>query len=73
MIASALIVDALVHLHLAPQYQLSAPGGIGAGNLFRIQGVVAIAAAAWVMLRGSRKSYATACLVAISALSAVIV
>ena len=73
VIASALLVDVVVHLHLAPQYQLSAPGGIGAGNLFRIQGVVAIAAAAWVMLRGSRNSYAAAFLVAISALGAVIV
>ena len=73
VITVALLVDAVVHLHLAPRYQLSAPGGIGAGNLFRVQAVVAVAAAVWVMLRGSRNSYAAAFLVAISALGAVIV
>jgi hypothetical protein len=30
-----LIVDALIHLQLAPGYELAAPGGIGQGNLFR--------------------------------------
>jgi len=70
--ALALVVDAVVHLHLAPGYQLSAPGGIGAGNLFRIEAAVALAAAVWVLLRGTRSSYAAAFLVAASALGAVI-
>lgn len=72
VIASALLVDAVVHLHLASRYQLSAPGGIGAGNLFRIQAVTAAAVAVWVMLRGTRSAYAANFLVAASALGAVI-
>jgi hypothetical protein len=31
-----LAVDAGIHLRLGGDYQQSAPGGIGAGNLFRI-------------------------------------
>ena len=68
----ALLVDALVHLHLAPGYQLSAPGGIGAGTLFRLEAAVALAAAVWVLVRGTRTSYAAAFLVAVSALGAVL-
>ena len=71
-IALALLVDAVVHLHLAPGYQLSAPGGIGAGNLFRIEAAVALVAAVFVVVRGSRTSYAAAFLVALSALGAVL-
>ena len=71
-IALALLVDVVVHLHLAPGYQLSAPGGIGAGNLFRIEAAVALVAAVFVVVRGSRASYAAAFLVALSALGAVL-
>ena len=68
--ALALLVDAVVHVHLAPGYQLSAPSGIGAGNLFRIEAAVALAAAILVLIRGNRMSYAVAFLVALSALAA---
>lgn len=71
--ALALLVDATVHVHLAPGYQLSAPSGIGAGNLFRIEAAVALAAAIFVLIRGNRTSYAVALLVALSALAAVVV
>ena len=67
-----MLIDAVVHLHLAPGYQLSAPSGIGAGNLFRLQAVVALAAAVLVLVRGNRTSYAAALLIGLSALSAVI-
>ena len=70
--ALALLVDAVVHVHLAPGYQLSAPSGIGAGNLFRIEAAVALAAAILVLIRGNRMSYAVAFLVAVSALAAVV-
>jgi len=70
--ATALLVDAVVHIHLAPGYQLSAPSGIGAGNLFRLEAAVAIAAALLVLIRGSRTSYAVSLLVASSALAAVL-
>lgn len=72
LIALALVVDAVVHLHLASGYQLSAPSGMGAGNLFRLEALVAIAAALFVLARGSRTSYAVALLVASSALAAVL-
>jgi len=62
----------VVHLHLAPEYQLSAPDGIGAGNLFRVQAFVALAAAVFVLVRGTRTSYVVAFLVAGSALGAVV-
>lgn len=72
LIALALVIDAVVHLRLASGYQLSAPAGIGAGNLFRLQAVVALAAAAFVLVRGDRASFAVAFLVAVSALGAVL-
>lgn len=70
--ALALLVDAGVHVHLASGYQLSASGGIGAGNLFRVEAVVALAVAVWVLLQGTRAAYAGAFVVAVSALAAVI-
>jgi hypothetical protein len=72
LVAAALAVDAFVHLTLAANYQLAAPGGIGAGNVFRIEAVVAILAALYVLIRGSRLSFAAAFVVAFSALVAVI-
>ncbi len=64
LIAVALVVDAVVHLHLASGYQLSAPSGIGAGNVFRLEALVAVAAALLVVVHGNRTSYAVALLVA---------
>ena len=72
LIALALLVDAAVHLHLAPGYQLSAPSGIGAGNLFRLEAAVALAASALILVRGNRTAYAAAFLVGLSALGAVL-
>lgn len=72
MIAFTLLVDAVVHLHLASGYQRSAPSGIGGGNLFRLQAVAALAVAVIVLVRGSRISCAAAFLVAVSALGAVV-
>ncbi len=72
LIAAGLLVDALVHLHLAPGYQEASPGGIGLGTLFRIQAASAIAAALYVVARGTRRAYALALLVAGAALAAVL-
>lgn len=72
VIALTLLIDAVVHLHLAPEYQLASTGGIGAGNLFRLQAVVALAAAVFVLVRGTRMSYVVAFLVAFSAVVAVV-
>jgi hypothetical protein len=73
LVAAGLVVDAVVHLRLAAGYQLAAPGGIGEGTLFRIEAGVAIAVAAWVLVRGSRPAAAVAFLVAAAALGAVLV
>ncbi len=73
LVAAALAVDAIVHLRLASDYQLAAPGGIGQGNLFRIQAAVAIAVALYVLVIGNRTAYAAALLVTASALAAVLV
>jgi len=67
-----LLVDAVVHLHLASGYQEASPGGIGLGTLFRLEAVVAIVAALYVAVRATRRAYALAFVVALSALLAVL-
>jgi len=67
-----LLVDAVVHLHLASGYQEASPGGIGLGTLFRLEAVVAIVAALYVAVRATRWAYALAFVVALSALLAVL-
>lgn len=67
-----LIVDAVVHFQLAPSYQLAAPGGIGQGNLFRLEAAAAIVMALAVLVRPNRATYAGAFLIAFSALVAVV-
>ncbi len=68
----ALVIDAVVHLRLASNYQLAAPGGIGGGNLFRIQAGAAILAALYLTWRGSPVAYLVAAVVALSAFVAVV-
>lgn len=72
LVAAGLGVDAYVHLHLAPGYQLAAPGGIGQGNLFRIQAVVALLVAVAVLVTGHRLAFAAAAGVGFSAVAAVV-
>jgi hypothetical protein len=69
---AGLIVSAVIHFQLAPGFQQAAPAGIGGGNLFRIQAVVALLAALYVLTRGSRAAFAIAAVVALSALGAVV-
>ncbi|MEZ2391022.1 hypothetical protein AB6813_16050 [bacterium RCC_150] len=69
--AAALVIDASVHLHLAPQYQAAAPSGIGQGTLFLAEAVAAILAALFVLITGSRAAYAVALAIAASAFVAV--
>ena len=71
-IGAGLGVDAVIHLQLAAQYQLAAPGGIGQGTLFRIQAAAAALAALWVLVRGSRLASLSAAAIAASALVAVL-
>ncbi|MCU1634425.1 MAG: hypothetical protein JWM61_3077 [Micrococcaceae bacterium] len=72
LIGVGLMVSAVIHLQLAPGFQQAAPAGIGGGALFRIQAVVSILAAAYVLIRGSRAAFAIAAIVALSALAAVV-
>lgn len=69
---AGLVVDAVIHLQLASLYQLAAPGGIGQGNLFRVEAGVAILVGLYLLLRGGRLAYAAAFVVAASALVAVL-
>ncbi|WAH98953.1 hypothetical protein [Arthrobacter sp. MMS18-M83] len=72
LVVAALVIDAMVHWQLAPGYQLGAPGGIGQGNLFRLEAVAAVLAGLYVLVRGSRPAYAAALVVAGSAFIAVL-
>lgn len=72
LVVLALVVDAVIHLRLAPAMQLAAPGGIGGGWLFRIQAFVALVAAAYLLWRGSRVAYLVAAVVLVSVLGAVL-
>ncbi|MGX7678968.1 hypothetical protein ACSMXN_08715 [Jatrophihabitans sp. DSM 45814] len=70
--AAGLAVDAVVHAQLASSYQLAAPGGIGQGNLFRVEAVVAGLAAVYVLVRGTRSAYLVALAVALGGLAAIL-
>jgi hypothetical protein len=72
LVAAALVIDAVVHFHLAPGYQLGAPGGIGQGNLFLCEAAAAVLVGLYVLVRGSRPAYAAALVVAGSAFIAVL-
>ena len=72
-VVAGLAVDAIVHIRLAPTYELAFPQGIGGGTLFRIEAAAAVIAALYVLVRGSRWSYLVAFVVAISAFAAVLI
>lgn len=72
LVALGLAVDAYVHFVLAPNYQFAYPDGIGGGNLFRIQAALAVVVAIYVLVRGSKLSFALAALVALSAFASVV-
>ncbi|MFF0905672.1 UNVERIFIED_CONTAM: hypothetical protein RF653_18520 [Kocuria sp. CPCC 205316] len=73
LIAAALVVTAVIHLQLAPGYQQGPHEGIGQGTLFRLQAVASLAAALYVLVRGTRPAYLIAALTALSALAAVLI
>ena len=72
LVAAALVTDAVVHILLAPGYQLANPGGIGQGNLFYLESAAAFLVALYVLIRGSRPAYFLALVVTGSALAAVL-
>lgn len=71
-VAGALAVDAVVHWRLAPGYGVAFPGGVGGEAVFRIEAVVAILAAIFVLSTGSRAAWGGAFLVLASAFVAVV-
>lgn len=73
VVAAGLVVDAVVHLRLASEYQLAFPEGIGGGTLFRVEAAVAIVAAVGVLRRADRRTLLFAFVVAVSAFAAVVV
>lgn len=70
--AVGLAADAVVHFHLARNYDVVA-GGIGQGTLFRVESVVALVVAVLVLVIRRWWMDALAFLVAVSALLAVVV
>lgn len=72
LVAACLLIDAVVHLHLASRYQLAQPNGIGEGTLFRVEGALALIAGVYVLLRASRPAYALAAVVALGGVAAVL-
>ncbi|WP_202613538.1 hypothetical protein [Ornithinimicrobium cerasi] len=72
VVVLGLVVDAFVHLRMAPVMDIAAPGGIGGGNLFRLQGAVAAAVALLLLVLPRWWTYALAAAVALSALGPVL-
>ena len=72
LVVLGLVVDAVVHLRMAPVMDIAAPGGIGGGNLFRAQGAAAAVVAVLVLVTGRWWAYAVALVVALSALGPVL-
>ncbi|MEX5237923.1 hypothetical protein [Kocuria arenosa] len=72
LIAAALVVTAVIHLQLAPGYQQVPHDGIGQGTLFQVQAVASVAAALYVLMRGTRPACLIAAVIALSALVAVV-
>lgn len=72
VLAGGLVVDAVIHLRLAGEYEFAFPEGIGGGALFQLQAGVALVAALAVLVWGRRPTYWFATLVASSAFVAVV-
>lgn len=71
--AAALVVTAVIHLQLAPGYQQVPHDGIGQGTLFQVQAVASLAAALYVLVRGTRPAFLIAGVTALAALAAVVI
>jgi hypothetical protein len=73
MTAAALAVDAVVHNDLVHRYAPNRSGGLSQGQMFRIEAVVAILAAALVLVTARWFAWAFAFAVSASALAAVLI
>ncbi len=70
--AAALVVDATVHLQLASRYDPNTSGGLSQGELFRLEAVAAVLAAALIVATARPVAWLVALLVAGSALGTVL-
>jgi len=70
--AGSLVVDAAVHLQLASRYDANTAGALSQGDLFRLEAVAAVLAAALVAATGLWVAWLLALVVAGSALGAVL-
>lgn len=70
--AGALVVDAVIHLQLASRYDPNTSGALSQGQLFRLEAVTALLAAALIVATARWGAWLFALLVASSALSAVL-
>jgi len=71
-VAALLLVNAGVHVELAPGYQLANPAGVGQGTLFYVEAAAAVLCAAAVLIWGTTPAYLAAVLVSGGALAAVL-
>lgn len=71
-VTAGLTVDAYVHFHLAANYQLASPGGVGGGTLFRIEGALALLAIALVLWRPVPVGFTVASAVALGGAAVVV-
>jgi hypothetical protein len=70
--AVALLVDAVVHLQLASRYDANSAGALSQGDLFRMEAVAAVVAAALLVATTGWAAWLLAVAVAGSALGAVL-
>lgn len=73
VVAAGLVVDAVVHLDLAPDYDSVSSSLLSEGDLFRVEGALALLALAALVLRPRRYTAALAFVVTAGGLAAVLV
>lgn len=71
-VAATLAVDAVVHWRLAEDYGLAFPGGVGGDTVFRVEAVLAVLVALYLLYRDSRPAWGAALAVLASAFVAVV-
>lgn len=70
--AAGLLVSGAIHADLAPNYGLIRTSALSEQDLFYAQAVVAVLVALWLLVRGSRLSWAAALVVGAGSLAAVL-
>lgn len=71
--AAALVIDAVIHNDLVHRYAPNQSGGLSQGQLFRIEAVAALVAAALILITARWFAWLLAFAIAASALAAVLI